>query len=64
MYDHIHRQIAHSRTADLQRAQPGARHRRGIPEKPPPRIRRRAAIAAAKAAARLDAESAQRELAG
>lgn len=63
MYDHIHRQIAQSRTADLRRAQPAARHRRGIPEKPPPWIRRHAATAAAKAAARLDAESAHRALA-
>jgi hypothetical protein len=63
MHDHIHRQIAHSRTADLQRAQSHRARRRSFPEKPPPSIRKRAASAAAKAAQRLDAESAQRAIA-
>lgn len=64
MHDHIHRQIAHSRTADLQRAQSHSARRRSFPDKPPNRIRRQAAAAAAKAAKRLDAESAQRAIAG
>ncbi len=63
MYDHIHRQLAHSRTADLRRAQPAIRRRRSLPDRPPPRIRRHAAAAAAKAAARLDAEAARRIIA-
>ena len=53
MHDHIHRQIARSRTADLQRAQSYGARRRSFPEKPPPSpgwIRRRAAAAAAKRA--------------
>ena len=41
MYDHIHRQIAISRTADAQRAHtPGGRRFRR-PEKPPSRFRRK-----------------------
>ncbi len=41
MYDHIHRQLAFSRTADTQRAHiPGGRRFRR-PEKPPSRIARR-----------------------
>ena len=41
MYDHIHRQIARSRTADLKRAHaPGGRRYRR-PEKPPSRFARR-----------------------
>ena len=52
MHDHIHRQIAHSRTADLQRAQSQRARRRSFPEKPPPRrwIRRQVAAATAKRA--------------
>ena len=63
MHDHIHRQIAISRSADVQRAQPSRARRRSFPEKPPPRYRRQAASAIAKAAARIDAESAQRAIA-
>ena len=41
MYDHIHRQIAIGRTADLKRAYaPGGRRFRR-PEKPPSRSKRR-----------------------
>lgn len=64
MYDHIHRQLARSRSADLRRDQPSGARRRSIPEKPPPWIRRQAASAAARAAVRLDGESARRAIAG
>jgi hypothetical protein len=63
MYDHIHRQLARSRDADLRRRQPWAAQHRGRPDRPPPWLRRRAAQAAARAANRLDAESARRALA-
>jgi hypothetical protein len=35
MYDHIHRQIAHGRIADVQRAQINRVRRRKFPAKPP-----------------------------
>jgi hypothetical protein len=63
MHDHIHRQIAFSRHADLQRAQSSRARKRSFPEKPPPRFRKQAAASIARAAARLDAESAQRAIA-
>ena len=63
MYDHIHRQIAGTRNADLQRSHSAGGRRRGLSEKPPPWLRRHAAAAAARAAARLDADAARRIIA-
>jgi hypothetical protein len=63
MYDHIHRQIAQGRAADRSRAQSAPGRPRSIRDRPPPWIRRHAAAAAARAANRLDAESARRAIA-
>jgi hypothetical protein len=66
VHDHIHRQIARSRIADQSRAQSFRARRRSFPEKPPPSpywIQKRVAAAVAKAAVRIDQESAQRAIA-
>lgn len=59
MHDHIHRQIARNTIADRSRQASWNEHRRNVPDRPPPWLRKQAALAAAKAAARLDAEAAR-----
>lgn len=59
MHDHIHRQIARSTVADRSAKASLRAQRRHGPDRPPPWLRKQAALAAAKAAARLDAEAAR-----
>lgn len=64
MHDHIHREIAHARSADRRRVASGHIRARDIRDRPPPRLRRHVAQLAARAAARLDAEAARGVIAG